>query len=84
MFHREAEFDWAHELQVTVLRESRSRVQEADTKDLNRIVDQKLAQAARPSYGPPPDHPWRKKGQAAAALAEARNAQSASSTGVNP
>ncbi len=84
MFRREAEFDWAHELQVTVLRESRSRVQDADTKDLNRVVNQKLAQAAGPSYVPLPDYPWRKMGQVAVALAEARNAQSASSTGVNP
>ena len=84
VFRREAEFDWAHELEVKVLGESRSRVREADTKDLNRTVDQELAQAGRPRYVPPPDHPWRKMDQMAAALAEARNAQATSSADVNP
>ena len=83
VFRREAEFEWEHELEVKVLGESRSRVREADTKDLNRVVDQELAQAARPSYVPPPDHPWRKIGQVAAARTKARKAQSASSAGAD-
>ena len=47
VFRREAEFKWEHELEVKVLGESRSWIREADTKDLNRIVDQELAQASR-------------------------------------
>ena len=80
-FRREAEFDWTHELEVKVLGENRSRVRTAATKDLNRIVDQELA---HPRHVPPPDHPWRKMDQMAAALAEVRNARADSSAGVNP
>ena len=81
VFRREEEFDWAHELEVKVLGESRTQVRTADTKDLNRIVDQELA---RPRHVPPPDHPWRKMDQMAAALAEVRKVRSDSSAGVNP
>jgi transposase len=81
VFRREAGFDWAHELEVKVLGESRSQVRTADTKDLNRVVDQELA---RPRSVPPPDHPWRKMDQMAAALAEVRKARPDSSASVNP
>ena len=81
VFRREAEFDWEHELEVKVMGESRTRVRTADTKDLKRIVDQELT---CPRYVPPPDHPWRKMGQMAAALAEVRNSRSDPSAGVNP
>ena len=84
VFRCETEFLWEHELEVKVLGESRSRVRTADTKDLNRIVDQELARTACARPVPPPDHPWRKMGQVAAALAEARKAQSASSAGADP
>ena len=83
VFRCETKFLWEHELEVKVLGESRSRVRTADSKDLNRMVDQELAQAARPRPVSPPDHPWRKMGQVAAALAEVRKAQSASSAGAD-
>ena len=81
VFRHETEFDWEHELKVKVLGEGRSRIRTADTKDLNRIVDQELV---RSRHAPATDHPWRKMGQMAAALAEARNAPVASSAGINP
>lgn len=80
-FRREAEFRWEHELELKGIGDSRARSRHADAKDLNRVVEQVLAETPRPRYVPPLDHPWRKMAREAAARAEARGA---SPIAVNP